>query len=296
MSIPIVFALPGNELIANRLTGLLKAEAGMSIIRHFPDGESYVKIDSNVAGRDIILVCTLDRPDDKLLPLYFTSKTLKEFGAARITLIAPYLAYMRQDKRFNEGESITSSLFATLISSFVDKLITIDPHLHRRSNLSEIYTIPTIVLHAAPLISAWIKGNIPNALLIGPDEESGQWVSAVARDTGVPYIVLQKIRHSDSNVEIIVPDVSQWKEHIPVLIDDIISTARTMIETVNHLVKDGYNPPVCVGVHGIFANNSFAELLASGIDKVITTDSIAHATNRISISELIAETVYGKNG
>ncbi len=240
MSTPIVFALPGNELIADRLTSLLSAESGLSVIRHFPDGESYVQVKSTVINRDIILVCTLDRPDDKLLPLYFLSKTLKEFGATKITLIAPYLAYMRQDKRFSDGECITSTYFAGFISSFIDKLVTIDPHLHRRSNLGEIYPIPTVVLHAAYLISNWIKDNIPNALLVGPDMESEQWVSAVAKDAVVPYIVLEKIRHGDNDVEVKVPDVSKWKDHTPVLVDDIISTARTMIETVSHLLKYDY--------------------------------------------------------
>lgn len=291
MNNPLIFSLPGNEAMTESLADLLRAETGKSAIRRFPDRETYVKVISSVENRDVILVCTLDRPDDKLLPLYFISKTLKEFGAAKITLIAPYLAYMRQDKRFTEGESVTSALFATLISSIVDELITIDPHLHRRSNLNEIYTIPTIVLHAAGLISEWIKNNIPNALIVGPDMESEQWVSAVAMDAGVPYIVLEKIRRGDTDVEIKVPDVSKWKKHTPVLIDDIISTGKTMMETIKHLQKNGYKNPKCIGVHGIFADKSFEELLESGADEIITTNTVKHSSNYISVTELIAKNI-----
>ncbi len=291
MTNTMLFALPGNENIGNSLAHTLKVEVGDAVIRRFPDGESFIKINSTVKGKNIFLICSLNQPDDKLLPLYFISKTLKEFGALHITIIAPYLAYMRQDKRFSEGESVTSALFASLISSFIDKLITIDPHLHRRSSLNEIYTVPTVVLHAAPLISKWIKDNVPNALLVGPDMESEQWVSQVANEAGVPYIVLEKKRLGDRNVEIKVPEVSNWENHIPVLVDDIISTAKTMIVTATHLVNNGYKPAICIGVHGIFADNSFFELLGSGVDKVITTNSIPHASNRISVANLIAEAI-----
>ena len=287
----IVFALPGNESLATKLVQLLSLEIGEVVVRHFPDDETLIRIDTDVRGSDILLVCTLDHPDTKLLPLYFLSQTLKELGAGKITLIAPYLAYMRQDKRFNPGEAVTSGLFAKLLSGFVDRIVTIDPHLHRRSSLSEIYSVPATVVHAAPLISEWIRNNIPNALLVGPDSESEQWVSAVAKEAHAPFMVLEKIRHGDKDVEVSVPQVDQYKNHTPVLVDDIISTARTMIETLGHLKKTGMKAPVCIGVHGIFAGEAFMELLRAGADRVVTTNSIIHATNRIEIAELLLKVI-----
>ena len=287
----IVFALPGNESLATKLVQLLSLEIGEVVVRHFPDDETLIRIDTDVRGSDILLVCTLDHPDTKLLPLYFLSQTLKELGAGKITLIAPYLAYMRQDKRFNPGEAVTSGLFAKLLSGFVDRIVTIDPHLHRRSSLSEIYSVPATVVHAAPLISEWIRNNIPNALLVGPDSESEQWVSAVAKEAHAPFMVLEKIRHGDKDVEVSVPQVDQYKNHTPVLVDDIISTARTMIETLGHLKKTGMKAQVCIGVHGIFAGEAFMELLRAGADRVVTTNSIIHATNRIEIAELLLKVI-----
>ena len=287
----IIFALPGNESLAAKLAQLLHIEIGEAVVRHFPDDETFVRVDTAVKEKDVLLVCTLDHPDKKLLPLYFLSQTLKELGAGRITLIAPYLAYMRQDKRFNPGESITSELFAKLVSGFVDRIVTIDPHLHRRSSLAEIYSVPATVVHAAPLISEWIRNNIPNALLVGPDSESEQWVSIVAKEAHAPFVVLQKIRHGDNDVEVSVPQVDQYKSHTPVLVDDIISTARTMIETLGHLKRAGMKSPVCVGVHGIFAGEAFMELLQAGADRVVTTNSIIHASNRIEIAELLLKVI-----
>lgn len=253
----ILFGLPGNEDLAKKLAARLQAELGELTIRQFPDGETYLRIHSNVKQKRVILVCTLNLPDEKLLPLYFLSQTAKELGATCTCLVAPYLAYMRQDKQFNSGEGITSTYFARFISNFADTLITVDPHLHRRLSMNEIYTVPCKVLHAAELISTWIRTNIQMPVLIGPDSESEQWVSAVAKDAGAPFIVLEKIRRGDRDVEVTVPQVEKYKDYTPVLVDDIISTARTMIETITHLVKVGMNSPVCIGVHGIFAGNAF---------------------------------------
>lgn len=284
----IFFALPGNEKLTESLAEKCHAELGKAIIRQFPDGETYIKIESDVKDKQVILVCTLNHPDKKLLPLYYLSQTAKELGAKSTCLVAPYLAYMRQDKRFHPGEAITSSFFAKLLSSFTDSLITIDPHLHRRSSLSEIYSIPTIVIHAADLISKWILSNIENPVLVGPDSESAQWVSEIAYHANAPFIILEKTRKGDEKVTISVPHIEKYKDHTPVLVDDIISTARTMITTIGHLKKAGMKKPVCIGIHGVFANNAFSDLLFAGAQEVITCNTIPHESNRIEIDEILS--------
>jgi ribose-phosphate pyrophosphokinase len=286
---PIIFSLPGNEYLATSISEKLCAEKGDAIIHQFPDSESHVRIFSDVKEKEVVVVCTLNRPDEKLLPLYFFCKGLKEFGASHITLISPYLAYMRQDKRFNEGEVITSEYFAKLISSFADLLITIDPHLHRRHSMSEIYSIPCEVLHASMLISDWIKENIENPLLIGPDSESEQWVSEVAKNADAPFLVLEKTRLGDNEVKVTVPNVEKYKNHTPVLVDDIISTARTMIETVSHLNKTELKASVCIGIHPVFAGDAYQELKKSGVGQIVTCNAIYHNSNRIDISDLIVK-------
>jgi len=222
----------------------------------------------------------------KLLPLYFLSKTIKDLGANSIWLVAPYLAYMRQDKVFQKGEGITAQYFASLLSQFTDNLITVDPHLHRISNLNEIYSIKTKVVRAANHISEWILENIKTPILIGPDSESEQWVSQVAKNANAPFIILNKIRRGDTDVEVSIPNVTSYLHHTPVLVDDIISTARTMIETVGHLKKAGMKPPICIGVHAIFANQAYQNLLNSGIEKVVTCNTIPHESNAIDLSDL----------
>tara|TARA_R110001592_G_scaffold64751_9_gene198915 strand:+ start:2098 stop:3009 length:912 start_codon:yes stop_codon:yes gene_type:complete len=284
----IVFALPGNEDLTEKIVKHLNAEKGEATIRQFPDGESYIQIHSDVKGKCVVMVCTLHEPDAKLLPLYFLSKTAKELGAACTCLVAPYLAYMRQDKQFNPGEGITSTYFAQMMSGFAETLTTVDPHLHRRSSLSEIYTVPNKLIHAASHISKWISSHVEKPVLIGPDSESEQWVSEVAKEANAPFTVLEKVRHGDRNVEVSIPNVVKYKDYTPVLVDDIISTARTMIETVGHLKKAGMRPAVCIGVHAVFAGSAYADLKNSGVQQIVTCNTIPHESNQIDLSDILA--------
>jgi ribose-phosphate pyrophosphokinase len=196
---------------------------------------------------------------------------------------------MRQDKRFNPGECVTSEHFANLLSGFMDELITVDPHLHRINSLESIYSIPAKNIHSASHISQWIKENIQNPVLIGPDMESKQWVSEVAKDAGAPYTVLIKSRLGDKDVKVSVPHLQKYlKTHTPVIVDDIISTAATMIKTIQHLKEEGAKPAVCIGIHAVFSGNSYQELLNTGVESIVTCNTIPHSTNKINLNGAIA--------
>jgi ribose-phosphate pyrophosphokinase len=287
MNAPLLFALSGSEALAQKLSSQIGAERGEMEFRRFPDEESYLRIAIDASGRDVAIVCSLDRPDPKFLPLVYAANVARDLGARSVGLVAPYLAYMRQDRRFRTGEAVTSGYFAKILSREIDWLVTVDPHLHRRGSLAEIYDIPARVLHAAPLVSEWIHKEVERPLLVGPDSESEQWVSEVARDAGAPHIVLAKIRRGDRDVEISAPDVERWHDRTPVLVDDIISTGRTMMETVRHLMRARMRPPVCIGVHGIFAGDAYDSLTAAGVAEIVTTNTISHVSNRIDVSQLL---------
>lgn len=255
--------------------------------REFPDKEIYIRMQDVFQDRDVIILDSLDRPNDKILPLLFAAKTSRELGARRIGLCATYLSYMRQDKQFNPGEGITSKYFAEILSTEFDWIITVDPHLHRRHDLSEIYNIPNLVLHAAPFISSWIKTNVDRPVLIGPDNESEQWVSAIAEAAQVPYLILEKIRHGDNDVKVSLFNTQPYINHTPVLVDDIISTAHTMLETVKQLKAAKMKPAVCIGVHAIFASEAYSALLEDGVERIATCNTVPHSSNKIDITEII---------
>lgn len=291
----LIFPLPGNEAFARRLADAGGWELGVLETRHFPDGESYVRVLSDVAGKSVDLVCTLARPDESFLRLIFTADTVRSLGAQTVTLIAPYLSYMRQDRRFQAGEAVTSKSFARLVSSTFDRLITVDPHLHRYPALSSLYTIPTNALHAAPLLADWIAAEVRSPLIVGPDEESEQWVSAIAERAGAPGAVLRKIRHGDRSVDVDMPDLSEWRGHQPVLVDDIASSGHTLIEAARKLPLQGFPQPIIAVVHAVFADDSYARLRALS-QRIVSTDAIGHESNAISLASLIAADLSATEG
>ena len=286
----LILPLPGNETFARHIAEAGGWELGHLETRRFPDGESYVRILSNVADRPVDLVCTLARPDDGFLRLAFAADAARALGASKVTLVAPYLAYMRQDRRFQPGEAVTSRSFSRLVSSTFDRLVTVDPHLHRYPALSALYSIPSQTLHAAPLLADWIAAEVDKPLIIGPDNESEQWVSAIARRIGAPYAVLRKIRHGDRKVDVEFPDLSQWKTRCPVLVDDIASSGHTLIDAARKLPLQGFRRPVCAVVHGVFAEDAYERLMALS-DGVISSDSIPHESNAVRLAPLITAAI-----
>ncbi len=288
---PLVYALPGYETLSASLLRELGGERGELIVHQFPDGETYVRLLTLPAGRPVIFACGLDYPNDKIIELYFAASTARELGATSIGLVAPYLAYMRQDARFNDGEAITSTQFARWLSQYVDWLVTVDPHLHRHPTLSAIYSVPTKVVSSAAAIAHWIRLHVHDPLIIGPDEESVQWAQDVAHRVDCPVIVLHKQRRGDRDVEVSVPDAREWQSRTPVLIDDIISTAHTMIAATAKLNLAGMPAPICVGVHALFCGESYEELKSSGVENIVTCNTVAHPTNAIDVFLDIANAI-----
>lgn len=287
----VVFALPGNETLAAALAAQPGAALGALAIRRFPDGETYLRLDTPVSGCTVVLACSLHHPDNNIIPLLFAASTARELGATKVGLVTPYLGYMRQDKRFQQGEAVTSAVFAQLLSQHIDWLVTVDPHLHRWHSLDDIYSVPSTVIPAAPLLAAWIKAKVKDPVLIGPDAESEQWVSAVAAIAGAPHVVLEKVRRGDRDVSVSVPDPAALRGRTPVLVDDIISTGHTMVAAVQHVRAQGLQAPVCVGVHAVFSGDAHEALLSAGAARVITTDTITHPSNGISVHQAVAQAV-----
>ncbi len=275
--------------LANSFSSKLNGEIANYEVRNFPDGETYLRILSDCLNRDVIILANIHQPNCKLLPLVFLCEALKEMGCNSITLIAPYLPYMRQDIQFHPGEAVTSRFFAKLLSQYIDHLITIDPHLHRYHSLSQIYTCKTTVLQANPVIAEWIKNNVATPFIVGPDSESEQWAANVANMIACPFLILEKQRFGDKEVRVSAGCTEEFKGLTPVLIDDIISTGRTMIKTADWLANAGFCPPVCIGVHALFSEDALTVMQQAKIEKVLTCTTISHESNQIDISNLLIQ-------
>lgn len=287
---PVVFSL-NNHPLAESLSNAIGGQPGEFNARQFPDGESYLRIQSDVENRACIVVADLSHPNIKYLPLLFLLETLRELGASQVGLVAPYLSYMRQDRRFVDGEAVTSRIFAKCLSQHADWLVTVDPHLHRYHSLDEIYSIPSRVVQGAPALAHWLKTQ-SKLLLVGPDSESEQWVAEIAAFSQHPFVIGEKQRFGDRQVEVMLPDINEFKDRTAVIIDDVISSGQTILECVKTLRSKGIDNIQCVAVHGIFADHSDKTLLASGLSQLVTSNTIPHPSNAIDItSQLIAPVI-----
>jgi ribose-phosphate pyrophosphokinase len=265
---------------------------GILDVHRFPDGEVLVRLDTDPGSRDVALVCTLARPDDKTLPVLFAAGAARAQAARSVGLIAPYLPYLRQDRVFHAGEALTSATFAATLSGHLDWLVSVDPHLHRYRALTDVYALNAQSVSASSEIAAWIGRNVTDAVLIGPDEESAQWVSAIAAKCDVPCTTLTKERFGDRSVKVTLPpDLARWHGRTPVLVDDIVSTGRTMREALKGLAAAGMPGGICVATHAIFAGDAYGELLAAGAARVVTTNTVPHESNAIDVTAAVAAAV-----
>lgn len=287
----MVLAAPGAQRCASSLAAELDARLGSLESRRFPDGETYLRLHDDPSEHDVVVVASLREPDPQALGLLFLAATAREIGARRVGLVAAYLPYMRQDRRFHAGEAVTSRLFARFVSQTFDWVVTVDPHLHRIASLAEIYPIPAVAVASAPAIARWVAASIPQPVIVGPDSESQQWAADVASRVGCPAIVLHKMRLGDRRVQITVPEAAAHAGKTPVLIDDIISSARTMAVAAVRVREAFGRSPVCVGVHAVFAPDALQVLQAAGAERIVTCNTLAHETNAIDVLPELAQGV-----
>jgi ribose-phosphate pyrophosphokinase len=285
----VLLSFPEQVQLGRTLAPALQARHAEVVWHRFPDGESLVKIDPDLHDADVAILASLDHPDAIAMALRFAAETAREFGARSIGLVAPYLGYMRQDARFHPGEAVSAPLFARFLEGSFDWLVTVDPHLHRIPTLGDLFAIPAANVAAAPAIAAWIRNNVPDAVVVGPDSESRQWVDDIARRAGVPGIVLDKVRRGDRDVQVTAPDLAAARGRTPVLVDDIVSTGHTMAAAIMQLRSLGLPPATLVATHAVFAEGAHELLVEAGVERIVSTDTVPHDTNAIAIGALLAE-------
>ncbi|GCL63584.1 phosphoribosylpyrophosphate synthetase [Rubrivivax pictus] len=259
--------------------------------RHrFPDGESKLRLPPALPA-EVLLLRGLHQPHDKLVELLITVPAARALGAQRIVLVAPYLAYMRQDMAFSPGEAVSQRHIAALLAAQVDGLITVDPHLHRIASLDEVMPgCPNRALTAAPLLGAWVAQQVPGALLLGPDEEALQWVAAAGQAHGLDHAVCHKQRFGDRDVRVALPALPLVGRAV-VLLDDVASTGRTLVEAATAALAAGAASVDVAVTHALFVGDALAQLRAAGVRHVWSTDAVPHATAVVPIAALLAAAV-----
>lgn len=257
--------------------------------RHlFPDGEIKLRLPETLPEQ-VVILRSLSRPNEKLIELLMAAQTARLLGAKHLTLIAPYLAYMRQDMAFHPGEVISQRIVGRFLADLFDAVITVDPHLHRVAALEQAVPVArAVVLSGAPLLSDLIAQHRQNPLLIGPDEESAQWIALAASRHGFDHAVCKKVRRGDRAVDVALPDLALAGRQV-VLLDDVVSTGHTIAQTTRQLLAVGVTSVDVAVTHALFAGDALQLMRNAGVHEVWSTDCIPHPSNAISMAESIAQ-------
>ena len=290
--VDIILGGSSAQVLAIKIGRLLKAPVLLPEIKRFPDGEKYVRITEDVNDKTVAVIQSFyHQPDEFLIEYFLMVNTLKDLDAKRVLGVVPYFAYARQDERFKPGEAISFRIVTKLIEEVgTDEIYTVDTHLHRVEQLSEIFRIPAHNLTAVPLLAQYVKKNfeLTNPIVIGPDEEAEQWAKVAAKELEAEYDVLEKERLGPSEVRIKTRELDVKNRDI-VIVDDIISTGGTMVEAIKMLKEHGAKNIIAACTHPILVQNALTKIYQAGALAVIGTDTVPSSISFVSVAPVIAE-------
>jgi ribose-phosphate pyrophosphokinase len=254
-------------------------------VHRFPDGESLVEVTPRPAP-DAVLLRQIHDPNAKLLELALAADALRRAGARRLTLVAPYLPYMRQDRVFEAGQSHSQSVVGRWLGATFDRVLTVEAHLHRTPRLGDVLPCRASSLSAAPVFADWVQSRRGSVVLVGPDEESGAWVRRLARACRVPWFVGHKERLGDRRVRIRFPDLPVVSKAI--LVDDIVSSGSTLAVAARALRARGVPQVEALAVHALVTPSGLTRMREAGIAALRSCDTVPHPTNRFRVASLLA--------
>jgi ribose-phosphate pyrophosphokinase len=283
-----VLGFPDGEAQARALAQALSVPHETAEVHYFPDSECKVRIKGR--GRRPAVYRPLNHPNPKLIELILAASVLREDGAKDIGLIAPYLPYMRQDIAFRPGEAVSQKIVGRLLAGYFDRVVAVDPHLHRTPRLTDVFAgKPALALTAAPAMAAHLKARqVPlEVVVLGPDEESAPLVKAVAEGVGLSWATCLKERKGDRDVRISLPQDLNLKRRSVVIVDDVVSTGGTIALLARMAREAGAKSVDVYTTHALFDERTHEELTRASIRRIVSCDGVPHKTNEMSVVELI---------
>ncbi|MGQ9819825.1 MAG: ribose-phosphate diphosphokinase [Candidatus Kapaibacteriales bacterium] len=290
-----VVAGRSNHSLAKQIADYIGIELTDVTIKNFKDGEIWVKYEENIRGVDLFIIQSTQSPAENLLELLLLIDAAKRASARRITAVIPYFAYARQDRKDQPRVSISSKLIANLITrAGADRVITIDLH---SSQIQGFFDIPLDHLYASPvLLKRLIQLNIENFAVVAPDVGGVRTARAYAKRLNTELILIDKRRPSH-NVAEIVNIIGNPKGKNIIIVDDLVDTGATFIESANVLKENGALDIYGVCVHPVFSGDTAQRIITSSAFKqVFITDTIPYRgevgkIEVVSVAELLAEAI-----
>lgn len=285
----IVISCSGAKHITKKIAKKLKVSYSELSVNKFPDNEFNINFPKSVKGKNVFLIQSFyGNINEKIVETLFAGYTAKDLGAKKVNLVALYFPYIRQDRRFHPGECVSGKVIFKMFSVF-DNISIVEPHLHRIKNIKG-FSSKAKRIAVSEDIALYLKNkNIKNAVFIGPDIESKQWIAHVTKFLGKKPLVLRKERFAARKVRVKIHGKYDIKGKDIIIIDDIISTGHTMLETIKLIKKLKAKRIYCIAIHGIFADNALKKLRKYA--KVITCNTIPNPVTKINIANTIAKSL-----
>lgn len=264
----ILVAGTASRTLGPRLADAIGCDLAKTEIRRFPDLEVYARILDDVEGRHAV-ICQTTAPNENLVELLLLQDAVQEMGAARVTSVVPYYGYARQDRVFKPGEAVSSRAIARALATTTDSVITVDPH---KEEILDFFFQGAHSVSAVPQIAEEL-GRWGVDAVLAPDRGARDRAERAAGQLGVPFDHLEKTRLGPNEVRIEPKDLDVEGMRVAI-VDDMIASGGTMIKAADQLKDNGASKVYAACTHGLFTGDAVPKLLASGIDRVLCTDSI----------------------
>lgn len=279
MNSPKIFAGSSNPNLAKSISEISRIPLGKIDIGKFSDSEIDVWIEDDVNNSNVFIIQSNSNPvNDNIIELLLIADAVRRSGAHKITAVIPYFGYSRKEKQSRRGEPISAKVIADLIiSSGINKVICLDLHADA---IVGFFDVPVIYLSALEILAAKLKEEkFTNPVVVAPDVGGVKRARNFASLLNAPLAVIEKHRQTDKRDQMEVLSMSgEVSGDTAIIIDDVISTGGTIIESANALKKKGVKKIIVCATHGVFAGDAIKNLEASPVDKLIVTDSITQTT------------------
>ncbi len=262
--------------LAQNVAAELGAELVETDARTFANGEIYARFGESVRGADAFVIQSHTHPiNEWLMEQLIMVDALKRASAKRITVVAPFYPYSRQDKKGRGREPISARLIADLFKTAgADRIMSVDLHA---SQIQGFFDGPVDHLFAMPVLLEYFKKtlNRENITVVSPDTGRARVADQWSDKLNSPLAIIHKRRdpnvaHSVSVHDIVGNVEGRWC----VMVDDMIDTGGTIVKAAQALKANGARKVIVAATHAVFSDPAPERLQDSAIDEVVVTDSI----------------------
>ncbi|WP_456328859.1 ribose-phosphate pyrophosphokinase [Archaeoglobus sp.] len=275
-----------NGLMALKVAKITGIPLCYSHVDSYPDGEKYFRFASNIEGEDVVIFNSMHpNPDEILFETLLIAETAYSNGAKSVTCVFPYFAYARTLDSI-KGEALPIKTVVKMLKiADIKKIITVDFHLQEN-----VFGVEHLDLTGMEKLAEYcLEEFSDNFTVLAPDEKAAYWAKKFADKAECEVLALKKIRIDAENV--IVDDLRKELEGDVVIVDDIVSTGGTVCQAARIAKRAGAKRVFVACTHAILAKDAIMRILESGIEDIVSTDTILSPVSHVSVADVVASAI-----